>query len=118
MSNIGVCIFIVLNLGWNSDTHVSTVQVKLVLKTGLSAYFTSAQLRTPKTAPKTNFICTVLRCVSEYQPYVFSGLGPVLPDWGVSTRNGALLELRGGCGGTFQLKHNTFKVLQLKVAIG
>ena len=48
--------------------YVSTVQVKLVLKSGLSTYFMSAQLQTLKAAPKTNFTCTVLTCVSEYQP--------------------------------------------------
>ena len=94
------------------------MQVKLVLGAALGVLSCALVKYALKPVFKTNFTCTVLTCVSEYQPYVFSGLGPVLPDWGVSTRNGALLELRGGCGGTFQLKHNTFKVLQLKVAIG
>ena len=64
MASLEICV----KYGWYSDMHVSTVHIKLVLKSGLSAYFMSVQLKTIKAVFKTNFICTVLTCVSEFQP--------------------------------------------------
>ena len=56
-------------IGWNSDTHVSTVQIKLVLKAALIVLSCTLVKYTLKSDFKTNFMCTVLTCISEYQPY-------------------------------------------------
>ena len=56
-------------IGWNSDTHVNTVQIKLVLKATLIVLSCTLMKYALKPDFKTNFMCTVLTCITEYQSY-------------------------------------------------